>query len=90
VQTLPVPPYSDDRRPLADIPPVLLHELRREVLYDLEADPRELVNVAAKHPEMVRTFRARIRAEQQHPKREAPLRLEDSDRERLRALGYVE
>jgi arylsulfatase A-like enzyme len=60
-------------------------------VYDLRRDPRELVNVATKHPELSRWRSALIewwRASKAPPAPEPQLSAEDM--ERLRQLGYVQ
>jgi arylsulfatase A-like enzyme len=64
---------------------------RRE-LYDLAADPGETANLAPEHPEQVRRLAARIASWRSASRRAgaAPKDLTGSEREGLRALGYVE
>jgi arylsulfatase A-like enzyme len=62
-------------------------------LYDLEADPREQVDLAAREPELARELLGRLLHEtrSQRETAAAPAAIAtDLDRERLRALGYVE
>ncbi len=57
-----------------------------EELYDLEADPAELDNLAADRPELVRELRPLIDVQRAHS---SPDSLSDEDRDRLRSLGYL-
>jgi len=61
-------------------------------LFDLEADPGERLDVAAAHPEIASAHRERIRelGETLSARRAVVERLSHDDRERLRALGYLE
>jgi arylsulfatase A-like enzyme len=70
--------------------------LRRDddsfLLFDLENDPHETRNVASDHPEVEAAHRLRIGeiAEAVSARRAVVERLSDEDRDRLRALGYLE
>ena len=62
-------------------------------LYDLAADPRERDDLAGREPELARRLLSRLAEENHAQLATAPPRAElatDLDRERLRALGYVE
>jgi arylsulfatase len=62
-------------------------------LYDLAADPRERHDLAAREPELAKRLLSRLAEENHAQLATAPARAEvatDLDRERLRALGYVE
>jgi hypothetical protein len=69
----------------------------RDELYDLLADPREAVNVRAKHPEVAQAMRRQIiEFQRANQKKARALRAEPAPApdaatlERLRALGYVQ
>jgi len=70
--------------------------LRRDdgsfLLFDLDADPGELRNVATGNPDVVAEHRRRIGeiAEAVSARRAVVERLSEEDRERLRELGYLE
>jgi len=69
------------------------HALRQDEseLYDLQQDPRELTNLYAKGGADLERLRQNLRARPYQPKRGAVRnQLSDEDRERLRALGYLE
>ncbi len=71
------------------------YEGARQVLrlYDLEADPRERDDLAAREPELTKQLLSRLAEESHDQLATAPPRgevVKDLDRERLRALGYVE
>jgi arylsulfatase A-like enzyme len=61
-------------------------------LFDLERDPGETRDVAIEHPDVVESHRRRIDelAEALSARRAVVERLSEDDRERLRALGYLE
>jgi arylsulfatase A-like enzyme len=61
-------------------------------LFDLEGDPGETRDVAAAHPDVVEAHRRRIDelGETLSARRAVVERLSEEDRERLRALGYLE
>jgi arylsulfatase A-like enzyme len=61
-------------------------------LFDLEGDPGETRDVAAAHPDVVEAHRHRIDelGEALAARRAVVERLSEEDRERLRALGYLE
>lgn len=61
-------------------------------LFDLETDPGELSDVSAEHPEVVARHRERIRelSESLSARRAVMEKLSEDDRERLRALGYLD
>jgi arylsulfatase A-like enzyme len=61
-------------------------------LIDLEADPGEVSDVAASHPEIVASHAERIEELSQELAAEqtAPTELSEEELQRLRALGYVE
>ena len=61
-------------------------------LFDLEADPEEKANLAAREPERARAMRAEIAAWRRAHTREQrdPAPLSPEDRARLEALGYAE
>jgi arylsulfatase A-like enzyme len=61
-------------------------------LFDLERDPAETRDVAAAHPDVVAAHRRRIDevAEALSARRAVVERLSEEDRERLRALGYLD
>jgi arylsulfatase A-like enzyme len=67
---------------------------RRELLFDLEADPGETRNRARRHPEVLARHRARIDELSRQLAHDRSVELDDADRttdtERLRALGYIE
>ncbi len=68
-------------------------EMSRAALFDLEADPDELVNLMQREKSLGSEHRARVRELAQRLGRRRVVgvdRLTDEDRERLRALGYVE
>jgi len=76
----------------------LLHDLRtgRQELYDLQADPRQQVDIAASRPdtvaELLQALRERLaenRRRNTGPPAARPV-LDDGTRKQLRALGYVE
>jgi len=63
-------------------------------LYDVVSDPRELEDIAARHPERVSRMRSMlsewfVRTQKRIPPPER-VDVSDGERERLRALGYVE
>ena len=62
------------------------------LLFDLARDPGETRDVAAAHPEVVARHRARIEelSERLSARRAVVERLTEDDRERLRALGYLD
>jgi arylsulfatase A-like enzyme len=62
------------------------------LLFDLEADPGEQRDVAGEHPEVAERHRARTDelSERLSARRAVLERLSEDDRERLRALGYLE
>lgn len=62
------------------------------LLFDLEQDPGETRNVAAQHPEVAARHRVRMAeiAETISARRAVVERLTEDDRDRLRALGYLE
>jgi len=61
-------------------------------LFDLERDPAERTNLAGEMPERVEALRGLIAAwrARHDPERRAPPPIPEADRERLRAMGYVE
>jgi arylsulfatase A-like enzyme len=61
-------------------------------LFDLERDPGETRDVASAHPDIVEAHRGRIEviAEALSARRAVVERLSEADRDRLRALGYLE
>jgi arylsulfatase A-like enzyme len=61
-------------------------------LFDLERDPGETRDVASAHPDIVEAHRGRIGeiAEALSARRAVVERLSEADRDRLRALGYLE
>ena len=65
----------------------------RYALYDLEADPDERADVKSAEPEIARALieemRERYRDFTPEPSEENRVELDDEDRERLRALGYL-
>jgi arylsulfatase A-like enzyme len=63
----------------------------RASLYDLEADPEELQDLAEQKPLRVLALRQRANALTESLAAAAPIQeLSDEDRERLRALGYLD
>jgi arylsulfatase A-like enzyme len=59
-------------------------------LYDLEADPQELTNLAASAPDEVARLDAQVEAWLEKPGRSAvPVSLDAEERRRLESLGYV-
>ena len=69
----------------------------REVLYDLERDPRETRDVSAEHPEALARHRELLEAYRSAggvpstPAREAvPAPLDEATRRKLEALGYLQ
>jgi arylsulfatase A-like enzyme len=68
---------------------IVADEEQTTELFDLDTDPRELDNLAARKPDVVRELRAQIDAWQGAAIGRAPGReLDPSDLEALRALGY--
>lgn len=69
-------------------------EKQRDRLYHLAADPHELRDVIAGHPERAARMRAELLARVERYRSREPLRVSDEIppalREQLRALGYVE
>jgi arylsulfatase A-like enzyme len=63
--------------------------LRVDELYDLQADPGELTNVAVAHPELVQQLGDILRATTAHKGTGETMTLSPADKERLRSLGYV-
>ena len=62
-------------------------------LYDLESDPKELIDISAKERRVAETLFAEMRRRQaefgQDSLPENRIELEPEDAERLRALGYI-
>lgn len=64
---------------------------RERVLFDLTADPGETRDVSAAHPDVVRELGAQLDAwSAQVPGFDETADLDDDQRERLRALGYID
>ena len=65
---------------------------RDAYLFDLEADPREQLDFSAEYPEVMAEHRLRIDtlAGELHTREGSDSRQSEADRERLRALGYIE
>jgi arylsulfatase A-like enzyme/predicted Zn-dependent protease len=68
-----------------------IHKVRPE-LYDLRADPSELENLAARHPERIASLREKLRAvvgAAPAPDESAYTEVDPTTRAHLEALGYV-
>jgi arylsulfatase A-like enzyme len=80
----------------ADDPPAVSDELHKryysEELLDLRADPTEAHNVIDSHPDVAEGFRKKIAEYQNRGQAGATqkLQLDETSRERLRSLGYVQ
>jgi arylsulfatase A-like enzyme len=68
-------------------------EGERYTLYDLERDPQERVDASADAPQVAKALidelRERYRDASPEPRDENQVELDEEDRERLRALGYL-
>jgi len=73
-----------------------VHEMRKEELYDLEADPDERNNIADERQEELASFRNRLRTfldsarALRSTRQGQDVELDEEVLERLRALGYVD
>jgi arylsulfatase A-like enzyme len=68
---------------------------QEEMLFDLVADPEEMVDLSDRHPEQVAALREALDLfRSSAPERSAadavPIKVDEATRERLKALGYVE
>lgn len=83
----------NDPIPLVDRDIALPEEVRRKYysteLYDLNADPGETTNVVAQHADLDEHFRNEVWDQQRSRDLTQPIVLDESTRDRLRALGYL-
>jgi hypothetical protein len=68
---------------------------KRELLFDLAHDPKETVDQSGMSPEQVRDLslavdRIRAIAPEMREAASVPVKVDDTTKERLKALGYVE